>query len=161
MPFHLQREHLLTEDTPSTPLVTELASWIWLASRTMPSRLTLPPRASIHTVAVFNLALSNAFLRRVLICDWRDAWQHTPSAHLMPYGSECWISLISPSGRRFPRRVVSAAYESSASQTRRRDTMNDWTVRRCYARLETALRKQHEKCAIARRAFRNVTHYEL
>jgi hypothetical protein len=30
------------------------------------------------------------------------------------------------SGRRFPRRVVSAAYESSASQTRRRrDTMND------------------------------------
>src|SRR5258708_9284123 len=30
------------------------------------------------------------------------------------------------SGRRFPRRVVSAAYESSASQTRRRrDTMNN------------------------------------
>jgi hypothetical protein len=62
MPFHLQREHLLTEDTPSTPLVTELANWIWLASRSVPSRLTLPPCANIHTLAVFNLALSNAFL---------------------------------------------------------------------------------------------------
>jgi hypothetical protein len=67
MPFHLQQEHLLTEDTPSTPLVTELASWIWLASTIVPSRLTLPPRASIHVLAVFNLALCNAFLRRDLM----------------------------------------------------------------------------------------------
>jgi hypothetical protein len=50
---------------------------------------------------------------------------HTVSA---PKAIRCrMLDLINiSSGRRFPRRVVSAAYESSASQTRRRrDTMND------------------------------------